>query len=108
MPVNFKNMNLKEIAILKTKECDLLNDEINTIRKKEQKIRLEISNIKKAIELENNHLIGKKAICSNADDPTFKNIECICSYVYCTDTFDVVPKFSHKGKKVSVDIFNWL
>ncbi len=101
-------LKLKKIATLKTKECDLLNERINNLRKKEQSIRLEISNIKKSIELENKHLIGKKAICSNADDPTFNNIECVCSYVHCTDSFDVAPKFTHKGKKVLVDYYKWL
>jgi hypothetical protein len=101
-------MNLKEIAIGKIRECDLLNEEINKLRKKEQNFRLEINNIKKAIENENSHLIGKKAICSIADDPTLKNIECVCSYVFCTDSFDISPKFKYKGNKVQVDVINWL
>jgi hypothetical protein len=101
-------MELKEIATIKLRECDLLNERIDTLRKKENDIRLHISNIKKSIENENSHLLGKKAICSNTDDPTFNNIECVCSYVFCTDAFDIAPKFSHKGKKVSVDVFDWL
>ena len=101
-------MNLKEIAISKLREADLLNEEINTLKKKENDIRLLISNLKKSIEKENSHLIGKKAICSNNDDPSFRNIECVCSYVFCTESFDIAPKFSRKGKKVSVDVFDWL
>ena len=43
-------MELKEIATIKLRECDLLNERIDTLRKKENDIRLHISNIKKSIE----------------------------------------------------------
>ena len=101
-------MTPKQKAIELLRECDLLNDEIQKLRKKEQSKRIEISGIKKAIENEHLYLIGKKAICSNADDPLFINIECICNSVMCTDAFEITPLFLHKGKKVHVDIFDWL
>ena len=101
-------MDLKEKAILILRECDFINEEIQNLRRKEQSKRVEINGIKKAIENEYSFLIGKKAICSNLDDPSFKNIECICNAVICTDSFEIAPLFTHKGKKCSVDIFDWI
>ena len=101
-------MGLKQKAILILRECDFINEEIQKLRKKEQSKRQEISNIKKMIESEYSYLIGKKAICSNDNDPMLKNIECVCSAVMCTDSFDIAPLFTHKGKKCSVDVFDWL
>ena len=61
-------MNLKEIAISKERQCDIINDKILNLKKQEQSIRIELSGIKKAIQNENESLIGRKAICSNTND----------------------------------------
>lgn len=101
-------MNLKQKATEILRQCDFINDEIQKLRKIEQGKRIEISAIKKAIENEHSYLIGKKAICSNDDGSLFKNIECVCSGVKCTDSFDISPIFTHKGKDCTVDIFDWI
>jgi hypothetical protein len=101
-------MNLKSQAIEKLNQIDFINDEILSLKNKEQIIRQEISQIKIKIETENQHLIGKKALCSNISDKLFQNIECVCSAVKCTDFYDVKPLFSINGKKVLVDFYEWL
>jgi hypothetical protein len=101
-------MDLKTQAFQKLKQCDLINDEISSLKIKEQTIRGEISQIKKQIENENNHLIGKKALCSILSVPTFQNLECVCSAVKCNELFEIQPLFTRMGKKVSIDFYNWL
>jgi len=100
-------MKTKHIIILKLARIDKLQEEIDSLKKHQQSIRFEVSQYKKSIEEEAQHMIGKSAMCAEGDESKFK--ECICTKVVCTDQFEVRPLFRNKlGKKVSVDYYNWV
>jgi len=97
--------DLKQQALQKITECDLINNQIVILKNKEQTIMAEVSQLKKQIENQNQTLIGKKAICSGA---SFTDIVLICTAVKCNYLFEITPLFSRNDKKVSVDFYNWL
>lgn len=101
-------MTQREIAIEKLRECDLINDEILKLRKKESLIRSEISSIKKSIEDEGQSMVGRNALCSNPEDPQLKNRIYKCTGVICGSDFLAKPLFNAAGMKVKVDFIEWV
>lgn len=61
--------------------------------------------LKSAIELDNQHFIGKAAVCTVPE--TKGSFECICSKVMCTSEFKIKPLFTRMGKKMSVDTYEF-
>jgi hypothetical protein len=102
-------METKEIAVLKLRQIDLIQEEIDKLKQSQDDIRFELLLLKQKVKDDNKHLIGKKALCSNVTDKTFKDIFCICAGVICNEYYEAIPVFNNlNGKKVHVDYYDWV
>lgn len=89
------------------KQVDRLNEEIRKLEKQKQAIYQRLSLFKKTIEKDNSFLIGKKAMCINADNPNI--VECVCSAVIALDDYSSVkPLFTRNGKKYIVESYTFV
>lgn len=98
---------MKLFAELLLKQVDQLNEAIRKLEKEKQSVYLRLSSYKKTIEEENSFLIGKKAMCTNIDNP--RPVECICTAVMAMDDYSSVkPLFSRNGKKYIIETYEWV
>jgi len=96
-------MNNNIISLLQ--EITLINNERLNLAKRENEIRQKLSLIKKLIENENQHLVGKKAIGTNEHG---LKVEVICTAVKCNEDFKPIPLFTRNRKNYHVEIFDWI
>jgi hypothetical protein len=89
------------------RQIEQLNENITKLEKEKQSIYQRLSSYKKTIEKENEHLIGKKAMCIHIDNSN--PVECICTAVIALDDYSSVkPLFSRNGKKYIIESYEWL
>lgn len=103
----FKGMKRKDLITAIFFQINQIDNSITDLRKEKQSLFEKLSLIKKEIEFENKHLIGKRAI-ANIENGT-KNISVICTGVKCLDDFSIKPLFNitKSKKKVTVDYYEW-
>jgi hypothetical protein len=94
-------------AIQLLKQVDQLNENIAKLEKEKQDIYQSLSLYKKIIEKNNEHLIGRKAMCIHIDNPN--PVECTCNAVKALEDYSSVrPLFSRKGRKYIVETYEWV
>jgi hypothetical protein len=88
-------------------EVEKINETILSLENKKRFAYQKLSFYKNKIEEDNSHLIGKRAMCTQIDEP--KPVECVCTAVLCLDDYSSVkPLFSRNGKKYIVDSYKWV
>lgn len=79
-------------------EKSMIDDDIRDVH-------CELNHIKRQIEKDNSHLIGKIAKCIDSNG----NIRDLhCTKVICKDDFTVKPLFEYKYKKIIVETYEWI
>lgn len=97
-------INLQKVNDLLTK-IEKNNETILELEKQKTALFTSLNSMRKTVENNNKHMIGKTAICTNEND--LGSYECVCSAVKCLDNFSVKPLFNFKGKKFIVTSYKW-
>ena len=96
-------MTVKESRI----RVEEIGDTITNLEKERTSIYEGLARKKLKIVLNNNHLLGKMAMCIGFDSP--KTFECVCTGVKALDDYlTVKPLFSLYGKKFIVETYTWV
>ena len=82
-----------------------LNEKKIILDKEIENEYLKLKNIKRQIEEDNRHLIGRYANCTLSDS---KVVVCLCTKVLCNEDFKIKALFSRKGKKIIVEYYEWI
>jgi hypothetical protein len=100
-------INISKNAKTILRGIDLINGEISALERERQKLYNELSLVRKQIEKDNSHLIGKEAMCTHID--SHLQIKCVCTAVIAhEDLTGVKPLFSKNGKKFIALDYEWI
>jgi hypothetical protein len=91
-------------CLIKLREIDSLNEQLFKLEKKKQNIYLEISELKKAIILENEIYLWKFA---KAIDLKGNILIKQCISIRCSEDFEPVFEFSERGERNKLRFLSW-
>ena len=97
-------MNNKEFCILKSREIDLIEEQILALKRKIESIRLDISHSKRLIAEDNKNNIGRLALVLTEDG---SHIVRPCSHVFVSDDFEPIFYFSSKKSDKKYNFIEW-
>lgn len=93
------------------REIELINESrsiyLKELSNRELEIRERLNSIRNNLELENRHIIGKKAI--GISMKTEKEVNVTCSGVKCCEDFNIKPLFvGENGQILKVLTYEWV
>jgi len=97
-------MNHKTICAIKSREIDLIEDQILLLKRKIESIRLDISHSKRVICDENKSNIGRLALVSTEQG---SHIFLPCSHIFVSEDFEPVFYFSSKKYDKKYHFIEW-
>lgn len=102
MKVSTREEQIKDFLVVLT-EIDQMKAEVRQRELEAHEIR---EALKTVIEMDNEHLIGKAAMCviDNIKGP----VQCICNAVKVTNDFNIKPLFQLNRKNISVEYYDWI